>query len=110
MKVKGKIIPLRNNIIVSDMDFDHQVTKSGLFVASDNGKTSGIHPRWGKVFAVGPDQQDLNIGDWVLVEHGRWTRTIEWEDDIGDIKELRMVEEKSVLAVSEEKPSDIMRS
>lgn len=110
MKVKGKLIPLRSNIIVSDMNFDHQVTKSGIVITSDNGKTSGIHPRWGRVFAVGPEQKDIKIGEWVLVEHGRWTRTIEYERDIDDIIELRMVEEKAILASADEPPADIMRS
>jgi len=92
------------------MDFETEVTKSGIVIASDNGKTSGIHPRWGKVYAVGPDQKDVQVGEWILVEHGRWTRTIEYEQAPDDIIELRMVEEKSVLAISDERPSDIMRS
>jgi len=110
MKLKGKVIPLRDNIIVSDMNFDHEITKSGLFIASDNGKTSGIHPRWGRVFAIGKDQKDVIIGEWVLVEHGRWTRTVEWEDKDGNTKELRMIEGKSILAVSENPPSDVLRN
>lgn len=110
MKVKGKIVPLRNNVIVTDMNFESQTTKSGLFIASDNGKTSGIHPRWGRVFAVGPEQKDIQIGEWVLVEHGRWTRTIEYEISENDTIELRMVEEKSILATSETRPDDIMRA
>lgn len=110
MKVKGKIIPLRNNVIVSDMNFEQQVTKSGIVLTSDNGKTSGIHPRWGRVFAVGPDQRDVKIGEWILIEHGRWTRTIEYEQSADEVIELRMVEEKSILAISEERPLDVMRS
>lgn len=110
MKVKGKIIPLRSNVIVSDMNFEQQVTKSGIVLTSDNGKTSGIHPRWGRVFAVGPDQRDIKIGEWILIEHGRWTRTIEYEQSADEVIELRMVEEKSILAISEERPLDVMRS
>lgn len=110
MKLKGKLTPLRNNVFVSDMDFEIQRTKSGLFVPSDNGKTSGIHPRWGKVWAIGEDQTDVQVGDWVLIEHGRWTRTVEYEKDDGSIIELRMVDTNAILAVSDEKPQDVMRS
>lgn len=110
MTVRGKILPLRSNIIVSNMDFDNEVTASGIVVTSDNGKTTGIHPRWGKVFAIGPDQKDIKVGEWVLVEHGRWTRTIKFEQSPDNIIELRMVEEKSVLATADERPADIMRS
>jgi co-chaperonin GroES (HSP10) len=110
MKIKGKILPLRNNVFVSDMDFDIQRTKSGLFIPSDNGKTSGIHPRWGKVWAVGPEQADVKVGDWVLVEHGRWTRTVEAEQEDGSFLELRMIDADAILVISDERPEDVMRS
>ena len=109
MKVKGKIIPLRDNILVSDMDFGFEKTKSGIVLMSDDGKTQGIHPRWGKVWAIGPDQKDIKIGEWVCVEHGRWTRTIEFETETETI-DLRMVDPKSILMSAEEKPDSIMRS
>lgn len=109
MKVTGTLTPLKDNVLVSDMDFGMEKTASGLYIASDNGKTSGIHPRWGKVWAIGPDQNDIKIGDWVLVEHGRWTRTIELEVD-ENIVELRRVDTNAILATADEKPHDILRS
>lgn len=109
MKVTGKIIPLRDNVLVSDMDFGMEKTASGLFIASDNGKSAGVHPRWGRVWAVGPDQQDVQVGEWVLVEHGRWTRTIEFDVDNTTV-ELRMVDTKAIMASADEKPSDILRN
>jgi co-chaperonin GroES (HSP10) len=109
MKVKGKIVPLKANVLVTGMDFDMQKTKAGLFIPTDNGKTTGIYPRWGKVWAVGPDQTDIKVGEWVLVEHGRWTRTIEYEEG-NEIVELRMVDVNCILACADEKPSDIMRA
>lgn len=109
MKVKGKIIPLRDNILVSDMDFGMEKTKAGIILTSDNGKTQGIHPRWGKVWAIGPEQKDIKVGEWVCVEHGRWTRTVEFETDNG-VVELRMVDKNAVLMSADEKPDDVMRS
>lgn len=109
MKVKGKIVPLRDSVLVSDMDFGFEKTKTGIILTSDNGKTQGIHPRWGKVWAVGPEQQDIKVGEWVCVEHGRWTRTIEFESDNG-VVELRMVDNNAILMTADEKPDDVMRS
>jgi co-chaperonin GroES (HSP10) len=109
MKVKGKIVPLKGNVLVSSMDFEMQKTKTGLFIPNDNGKSTGIYPRWGKVWAVGPDQTDVKVGEWILVEHGRWTRTIELEEDDG-ILELRMVDVACILMSADEKPSDILRA
>lgn len=107
MKVKGNIIPLRDNVLVADMDFDVQKTASGIIIPNDNGKSSGVKPRWGRVWAIGPDQQDVKIGEWICVEHGRWTRTIEFENDDGSITEVRMVENKAIMISADEKPSDV---
>ena len=109
MKVKGNIVPLRDHVLVSDMDFGMEKTKSGIVLTSDNGKTQGIHPRWGKVWAIGPEQQDIKVGEWVCVEHGRWTRTIEVDTDNGII-ELRMVDTNAILMSADEKPDDVMRA
>lgn len=109
MKVTGKIRPLRDSVFVTDMEFGEQRTTSGIVVVSDNGKTQGIHPRWGKVWAIGDNQQDVKLNDWVLIEHGRWTRTIEVEDDAG-ITEVRMVDAAAILMTSDDLPSDIMRN
>ena len=109
MKIKGNIVPLRDNILVSDMAFEMQKTASGLFIPSDNGKTSGIHPRWGKVWAIGPEQTDVKVGEWVCVEHGRWTRTVEVEEG-KNVLELRMIDNDAILMIADEPPSDVIRA
>lgn len=109
MKVTGKITPLRDNVFVTNMDFGEQVTTSGIVVVSDDGKSTGIHPRWAQVWAIGPDQEDVNIGEWILIEHGRWTRTIKYEDNTGTDIDLRMVENKAILLSADEKPNDVQR-
>lgn len=109
MKVTGTIRPLRDNVFVSDMDFGEQRTKAGVIVVSDDGKSTGIHPRWGRVWAIGPDQQDVDVGDWILVEHGRWTRTVKYEDSTGQAVDLRMVENKAIMIKTDERPNDVVR-
>lgn len=105
--VKGKLRPIRDNVIVSDMEFDMRVSSGGIVLLNDDGKTEGIRPRWGKVYAVGQEQKDVQIGDWILVEHGRWTRGITLEDDDGNEIIVRRVDTNCILAKAEEKPSDI---
>lgn len=109
MKVKGKVKPLRDNVFVSDMEFGIQRTASGLYVPGDDGKTQGIHPRWGKVWAVGDEQQDVKVGEWILVEHGRWTRTVEIELDDGTVQEVRMIDNNAIMMTCDHKPNDINR-
>lgn len=108
MKVRGKIQPLRDCVFVSDMNFDTVKTASGIIIPKDDGKVNGIHPRWGKVWAIGPDQKDLKVGDWVLIEHGRWTRTVEFEDEEGHVIEVRMVDNNAIMLASDNLPEGTM--
>ncbi len=100
-----KIRALHDDVIVTDMDFGEQTTASGIVIQSDDGKSHGVKPRWGKVYKIGPEQQDIKEGQWILVEHGRWTRKIKIDDGEG-VKEIQKVEVASILAVADEKPND----
>ena len=110
MKVQGTLKPLHDKVFVSDMEFGAQKTASGIFIPSDNAKSSGVHPRWGRVFAVGPTQMQVKVGEWVLVEHGRWTRTVEYQTETGEVIEVRMVDNEAILLAADEKPSDVERT
>ncbi len=104
--VDGKLKPLGDNILVTDMSFDEQKTASGIVILSDDGKTQGVKPRWCKVWAIGPEQQDVQVGDWIFVEHGRWTRGVIVKEDNKEII-IRRVDPEAVLLQSEEKPNDV---
>ena len=106
-KIKGNVAAVGNRVIVSDMFFGEQKTTGGLIIKDDDGTTRGIYPRWAKVYSKGPrNKDDYNIGHWILIEHGRWTRVFTVETPEGEV-ELRMVETESVIGYSEEKPNDI---
>jgi co-chaperonin GroES (HSP10) len=106
--IKGKLTPIKDHVIVTDMFFGEQKTKSGLIIKDDDGTTRGIYPRWGRVHAKGPENnEDYQVGDWVLVEHGRWTRAFDVDDGTGS-KELRMIETTSIVGWSKEKPNDVI--
>lgn len=102
-QVKG-LRPLKNSVIVSDMSFEEQKTSSGIILRSDDGKTHGIKPRWAKVYAIGPEQKDITVGDWILIEHGRWTRGVKIDDGHGE-KVIRKVDVDCILATSTEEPT-----
>ena len=106
-KIKGKLNPIKNRVIVSNMHFGEQVSRGGIILTDDNGSTRGIYPRWGQVHAKGPENtDDYTVGDWILVEHGRWTRGVDMDEGEGEIT-LRMVEAESIMGWSKEKPNDI---
>jgi len=103
---KVKVKALSKDILVIGMDMGDQTTASGLIIQSDDGKAHGVKPRWAQVYKVGSDcGVDVKEGQWVLIEHGRWTRKIKIDDGEGE-KEFQKVEVKSIIAVSNEKPND----
>jgi co-chaperonin GroES (HSP10) len=103
---RDQLRPLNDAVIVSEMVFTERFTTTGIVLLSDNGKSSGIRPRWGQVYAVGPEQTDVQIGEWVCVAHGRWTRGIDVEDETGK-HTLRRIDPKDILLSSDEQPDDL---
>lgn len=104
--VKGKLRPLRNTVLVSDMGFEEQTTASGIVIQSDDGKSHGVKPRWARVWAIGPEQVEVKLGEWIYIEHGRWTRGIKVEGNGEDIV-IRRVDTDAILLQADEKPNDV---
>lgn len=98
---------MHDNIVVSDMHFDERISKGGIVLLDDDKKSSGIRPRWAKIYGLGPDVKDpqLEIGKYILISHGRWTRGITVETPEGKVT-LRKVDPNDILLVSDEPMED----
>ena len=105
---KGHVRPIHDRVIVRQMNFDEMVTKGGIILPSDDGKSHGVNPRWGKVYAKGHENRDeFEVGDWVLVEHGRWTRGFNMQlPDEEEVAVLRTIEAEGILAWQKEDPDN----
>jgi co-chaperonin GroES (HSP10) len=97
--------PIRDDVLVTEMTFDERITQAGIIIPHDDGKTSGIRPRWGRVFAIGPEQQEIKIGQWICVAHGRWTRGVTIDSGEGQ-QVIRKVDNDDILLVSDIRPND----
>ena len=97
--------PLRDTILVTEMSFDESVTSTGIVLMNDDMKSSGIRPRWGRVYAVGPDQTDVKVGQYICIAHGRWTRGVKINDGTGKLT-VRKVDNNDILLVSDEPVAD----
>ena len=97
------ITPLKKRVLVSDMHFGETKTKGGIILTDDDGSEGGIHPRWGKVYAIGDQQEDVKVGEWVMVSHGRWSRGFKVKKK-GVELEVRMIDENDILLVSQDEP------
>jgi co-chaperonin GroES (HSP10) len=99
------LTPLRDSVIVRNMNFSGRKLSSGIVLLNDDGKAEGIRPRWAEVYAVGPEQTDVAPGQWILVEHGRWSRGL--EISIGDDKfTARRVDPDCIIFVSDTEPTE----
>jgi len=97
---RSNLRAIKKDVIVTDMIFDTRITQSGLILPNDNGTGLGIRPRWGQVYATGPDQDDVHVGQWVCVAHGRWTRGVDIEDESG-LRTIRKIDPKDILLISD---------
>jgi len=102
---KHQLRALHDHVIVSEMTFDQRITSGGLILLNDNGTTLGIRPRWGQVYAVGSEQKDVQVGQWICVAHGRWTRGLDIEDETG-LRTIRRIDPEDVLLISDTQPQD----
>ena len=101
----SRLRALHDHVIAEEMNFEGRTLTSGIILPGDNGKSSGIRPRWGRVYAIGPEQRDVTVGQWICVAHGRWTRGVEIEDDNG-VRTIRRIDPKDILLISDEQPDD----
>jgi co-chaperonin GroES (HSP10) len=85
------------------MHFGETKTKGGIILTDDDGSEGGIHPRWGKVYAIGDQQEDVKVGEWIMVSHGRWSRGFKVKKQ-GTELEVRMIDENDILLVSDDEP------
>tara|TARA_B110000240_G_C13377720_1_gene401083 strand:+ start:463 stop:909 length:447 start_codon:yes stop_codon:yes gene_type:complete len=110
--IQGTLTPIKDRVLVTDMDFGDQKTAGGIIIAADDGNVRGVYPRWGKVFAKGPDNKDeFKVGQWILVEHGRWTRGMKMqENEDSEEYTIRMVDAECILGYADEKPNDVRYS
>jgi co-chaperonin GroES (HSP10) len=101
--VDHDITPLKKRVLVSDMHFGERKSAGGIILMDDDGSAEGIHPRWAKVYAVGNQQEDVVVGQWLMIAHGRWSRAFKVAKN-GVELEVRMIDENDILLVSDSEP------
>lgn len=97
----GTIEPISNHVIVHNMESTAERVQRGIILLDEDSNQRGIRSRWAQVYKVGPDQYDIAPGEWVLIEHGRWTRGVKLNDN----ELYRKVEPEAIMGVSDTKPN-----
>jgi co-chaperonin GroES (HSP10) len=104
-----KLTPIHDKVIVTDLERGEKTTKGGIIMLDDSTVAAGergIRPRWARVYAVGPDQTDVAVGEWILLEHGRWTLGQDLTGDDGETTRIWLADHEAILAVADEKPDE----
>jgi co-chaperonin GroES (HSP10) len=100
-----KIKAIGKNILAVTLEKGERKSAGGIVIPNDDGKDSGIRPRWCQVYDVGPNSElknDISKDDWILVAHGRWTQGVELEGVT-----VWKIDPKGILLHSYERPDGI---
>lgn len=98
--------PLKANVFVTDLDSGLHMTAGGIIRPDDNMSETGIRSRWARVWAIGPEVKDLAVGEWVYVEHARWTNSIDIDLPSGRVRVWRVDWPNAVMLASPDDPRE----
>ena len=95
-----------DHILVHGMEFRERLSRGGIIMINDDMKSAGIRPRWAQIYSIGPNcKEDLKVGDYIMIAHGRWSRGMTIEDSEGE-KVIRKVDPNDILLISETPVND----
>jgi len=86
------LVPVRGTVLVHNIEEGEKRTRNGIIILDDNGKERGIRERWAQVWAKHQDIDEIEVGDWVLIKHGRWTRGVDVSDAQGGKVTIRKID------------------
>lgn len=94
---------IEDHIIIDFIESTGERTVNGLIIPGEETTDRGIRPRWAHVSKIGPKQQDVSVGQWILIKHGEWTR-----GTFLNGKVYRRANPKEIFLVSDTKPDEII--
>lgn len=110
--VPNELECLPNSFYVECLEIGEKKTKSGFIIPTEKMDAYGhfVRPRWARVLFKAKDFKDVEIGDWVLLSHGRWSSSIVINTK-GCQKKIWYVSPKSIkeglIAISKTKPAEL---
>lgn len=109
--IKGQAEPLADDILVIAMEQGQRITSSGLILADDTSygniseeaakSARGVRPRWAQVYKVGSNVDYVSPGQYVLMDHGRWTYAIDFVDESNKDIKIQKIDPEGILLVSD---------
>ena len=69
---------LPDSLYVEKMEYGERKLKNGFIVPTETMDYLGnfVRPRWAKVLYKADNIKNINVGDYILLSHGRWSTGI----------------------------------
>lgn len=96
----------KKTIVATHMDTDGERVHKGIIIPAEGSTSRGIHARWCKIFKIGSEVTDVKEGQWVYVEHGRWTYAIDIKDETGEKMNVWVLDPEAIMVVADAKPEE----
>ena len=104
-----QVKPIKKRVLARLCEQGSRMSAGGIHLLDDDAQEHGIRPRWFQVTAIGPDQDEVEVDDYILVEHGQWTWSAEVRrrDNHEVVEKVRMINEKGIIGKQQERPNDL---
>ena len=100
-RTTGTLNPIDDHVLIYNIETTDEKVRNGIIILDEESNERGIRARWAQVYKVGPNQTEIQPDQWVLIEHGRWTRGITLDDG----NTYRKADVNCIMLVSDEKPN-----
>lgn len=81
---------------------DLKRSAGGIILKDDDATETSIRARWFQIYSVGDDIDWIKEGDYVMVDHGRWSNGLKINDDL----KLHLLDNKDCLAMTDSDPTN----
>ena len=109
INIPNHIECLDDTLYVEKIEYGEKTLKNGFIIPTETMDHYGnfVRPRWAKVLYKADNIKNINVGDWVLIQHGNWSTGINCKIKNED-KTIWYISPKSykegVLAISHKMP------
>lgn len=107
--IPNHLVCFPNTMFVEDIEYGERKTKSGLWIQAETMDYEGnfVRPRWAKVKYKADNIRNIDVGDYILIDHGHWSTSLDVK--IGDNEQqIWFISAKSykngVMAVTKKMP------
>jgi len=78
INIKDHIECLDDTLYIEKIEYGERTLKNGFIIPTETMDHFGnfVRPRWAKVLYKADNIKNVNVGDYILLSHGRWSTGI----------------------------------